>query len=129
MEYKISKNRYLQTPDGRALPGLETKGEPMTTKTQWQASDLSKAKPVVRGLCIIEFKDNKGEWQVFEILATPERVVFGGACNADFLESGYIEREEFEGLDETLSELLQDLQTYYNDGPQYVSRIVCNERL
>ena len=97
--------------------------------TQWTASDLTHAKPIGRGLSIMEFQDNSGEWHDFDILATKERLVFGGCCNVGFLESGYIERESFESLDETLQELLSDLETYYNDGPQYVSRIVCNERM
>jgi hypothetical protein len=76
---------------------------------------------------MVEFQDNAGEWHDFEVLKTPDRIVFGGCCNVGFLESGYILREEGETLDETLSEMLSDLETYYNDGPQYVSRIVCNE--
>jgi hypothetical protein len=95
---------------------------------------LTNAKPVLgvmrsNQMSAFEFQDNKGEWQYFELLKTPERVVFGGACNVGFIESGYILREDGESLDETLAELLQDLETYYNDGPQCVSRIVCNERM
>lgn len=96
-------------------------------KIEWQPSDLTNAKPIGSGLSVIEFQDNKGEWQNFDILATPERIVFGSYCNAGFLESGYILREE--SIDDTLGELLSDLETYYNDGPQYTSRIVCNERM
>jgi hypothetical protein len=55
--------------------------------------------------------------------------VFGGACNCGFIESGYIIRESYECLDETLQELTEDLQTYYNDGADYTKRIVCNERM
>lgn len=101
----------------------------MTTKPHWTVSDLTNAKPIGRGLSILEFQDNAGEWHDFEVLATPERIVFGGCCNAGFLESGYILRDDCESLDETLSELLADLECYYNDGPQYVSHIVCNERM
>lgn len=78
---------------------------------------------------ILEFQDAKGEWHDFTIIATKKRVVFGGCCNVGFIESGYIERDDCESLDETLSELLADLETHYNNGPQYVSRIVCNERM
>ena len=83
----------------------------------------------------IEFQDNKGGWHVFEVLHTPvstnnpARVVFGVACNAGFLESGHISQVDCETIEETISELLADLQTYYNDGPQYVSRIICNDRM
>lgn len=101
------------------------------TKPVWTPTDLTNAKPITShgGLSVLEFQDDKGEWHNFEILVTPERVVFGGCCNVGFLESGFIERDDCESLDETLSELLQDLETYYNDGAQYVSRIVCNERM
>lgn len=100
-------------------------------KTEWTPSDLTNAKPVVKSpyLSILEFQDNNGEWHDFDVLKTPERLVFGGCCNVGFLESGYIERDSCETIDETLSELLQDLETYYNYGPDYVSRIVCNERM
>jgi hypothetical protein len=95
------------------------------TKTQWQVTDTRNA----RYLGMIEFQDNKGEWQLFETMATKTRVVFGSACNVGFIESGYIEREDGETLDETLSEMMDDLRVYYDDGPQYVSRIVCNDRM
>jgi len=38
-------------------------------------------------------------------------------------------RDDCESLEETLQELHDDLETYYRDGAQYVSRIVCNERM
>ena len=97
----------------------------MKTKTTWSASDLSR----VSLRSIHEFRDNKGEWHAFELLVTPDRIVFGDCCNVGFLESGYIERDSVESLDETLSELMQDLKTYYDDDPEYVSRIICNERM
>ena len=103
----------------------------MMAKQAWTPSDLAHATlaaPPPR-LSILEFQDRHGEWHNFDILVTKDRVVFGGYCNVGYMESGYIEREEFEPLDETLSELLSDLETYYNDGPDYVSRIVCNERM
>jgi hypothetical protein len=99
------------------------------SRTKWTKSDISK--PVKLRSDTLEFQDSKAEWHDFIIIATQERVVFGGCCNVGFLESGYIARdlEAGETLDETLSELLSDLETYYNDGPEYVIRIVCNERM
>jgi hypothetical protein len=93
----------------------------MTTQTQWSASNVEGAKY----LGTLELEN--GEY--FEILATETKLVFGGACNAGFLESGFILRESFESLDETLQELHADLETYYRAGATYVSRIVCNERM
>lgn len=97
----------------------------MKTASKWKASDAS------AGLYVgaMEFLDNAGEYHDFSILSLPDRLLFGGVCNAGFLESGYILREDFESLDETLSELQSDLECFYNDGPDYVSRIVCNDRI
>jgi hypothetical protein len=92
-----------------------------TTHTQWSVSDLTGAKYIgTLGL---------DEHNYFEVMETDTRLVFGSACNAGFLESGFIMREEHETLDETLRELHADLEVYYRDGAQYVSRIVCNERM
>jgi hypothetical protein len=87
----------------------------------WKASDTINAKYI--GTLEVEGADS------FEILETSNRLVFGGACNAGFLESGYILREDHESLDETLQELHADLETFYRDGRKYVSRVVCNERM
>ena len=100
-------------------------------KIQWTATNLTGAEY----LGVIEFRDIKGQWHAFEVKRAPvstnnpARIVFGGACNVGFLESGYISQADCETLNETLAELLADLETYYNDGPQYVSRIICNERM
>lgn len=98
------------------------------TIPQWTASDTRNASY----LGPIEFQDSKGEWHNFEVMqchAPSDRIVFGSAGNVGFLESGFIRRDEGETTDDTLSEMLADIETYYNDGPQYVSRIVCNERM
>lgn len=87
----------------------------------WKASDTTNAKYI--GTLEIE----GGEY--FEVLETNERLVFGGACNVGFLESGYILREDHESLDETLQELHSDLEVFYRDGREFVSRVVCNERM
>ena len=95
---------------------------------RWKVSDISES----QHLGILEFnedEDNKsGEWHIFEILETPDRLVFGGSCNTGFVESGYILKDEL-GTEETLQELYEDLQTYYRDGKRYCDRIVCNERM
>lgn len=88
---------------------------------EWNTSNLEGAEHI--GTLEIE---NGG---AFEVMATETKLIFGGACNVGLLESGYILREEFESVDETLQELHSDLETYYRDGARYVSRIVCNERM
>lgn len=99
----------------------------MKQKKEWSVSDISN--PIKMRSDILEFQDDSGEWHDFTIIATEKRIVFGGVCNVGFIESGFIERDETESLDETLQELLSDLETYYNDGPEYTSRIVVNERM
>ena len=94
---------------------------------EWSVSDISQS--IEMRSNELEFQDPEGEWHNFTIVATPTRIVFGGVCNVGFLESGYLEREDHESLDESLQALLEDLETYYNDGPEYVSRIVYNECL
>lgn len=93
----------------------------MKTQTQWSVSNIEGAKYL--GTLELESGEN------FEVLATDNKLVFGSSCNVGLLESGYILREEFESIDETLQELHTDLETYCRDGASYVSRIVCNERM
>lgn len=88
---------------------------------KWEISNLDDADY----LGPIEFMDNKGEWHVFEIYETEKRLVFGSFTNSGFLESGYILKEGYTDL----AELSEDLEIYYNYGPQYVSKIVVNERM
>ena len=92
---------------------------------KWKASNTENAEY----LGIIEFRDNKEEFHNFEILKTETKLIFGGATNTGFLESGYMIMDDCFSLDENLQELLADLETYYNDGPEYVSLIVCNVRM
>lgn len=89
-------------------------------KTNWTASDITNANYAGT----LEIEDNNGEFRPFEVLVTSDRYIFGGSCNAGFLESGYMLREDGE-----LSDLVRELETYYNDGPDYVSCIVCNDRM
>ena len=101
---------------------------------RWEVNDVSRAKYLgmievqlplkKRGAVVLESACER-----FEVLKLPKRLVFGGACNVGFLESGYIEREEHESVDETLQELVEDLEVYYRDGKKYTSRIVCNGRM
>jgi len=90
----------------------------------WEVTDVSQAKH----LGVTEFQDNKGEWHNFEVMETADRLVFGGCCNVGFIESGYINKDG-RTTDATLQEMLADLEVYYNNGSQYVSDIVCNERM
>lgn len=89
-------------------------------KQTWAVSDLKGAKNVGP----IEVNG-----QSFEVLQTSTKLVFGGFCNSGFLESGFLAIDEGEHPDDACVELVSDLDVYYRDGAQYVSRIVCNERM
>jgi hypothetical protein len=91
----------------------------------WKAIDTENALYVG----ILEFQSNDEEWYNFEIYQTENHLVFGSHCNVGFIESGNMEIDDCFSLDENLQELLADLETYYNDGKEYVSRIVCSERM
>jgi len=90
----------------------------------WSVSDITNAKY----LGYIEFQDNEGEFHNFEVMETDDRLVFGGMTNIGFIESGYIEKDGF-STDETLQSLIEDLEVYYNDGAEYTSQIVFNQRM
>lgn len=90
---------------------------------EWKASDLSNAE----FLGTMEIEDKHGEFHPFEImLVKGDRYVFGGTCNAGFLESGFMLLENDSG---ELEELKSELQTFYDDGPGYTTRIQFNERM
>lgn len=92
---------------------------------EWEVSDISNGNSLGR----LEFLIDNGSYECFELVETKTRIVFGGCCNTGFIESGYIEREDVESLEEIISELLEDLKCYYNNGREYCTRIVCNERM
>jgi len=97
----------------------------MSNKPEWEVTDVTNAK----SLRDIEFLDEHGEWQHFTLLATKDRLVFGGVCNCGFIESGYMLREDHLCLDEQLQELLEQLENYYNLGPDSAPDLICNERM
>ncbi len=78
---------------------------------------------------LIVFQDNEGEPYDFEIYKTKSFLAFGSHWGAGFRISGFIEREIDESVDETVQKLLEDLKVYYNDGPEYVSRIKYTDRM
>ena len=78
---------------------------------------------------LIDFQDNEGELYDFEIFKTKSFLAFGHHWCAGFRIFGFIERESHESVDETVQKLLEDLKVYYNDGPEYVSRIKCTYRM
>ena len=91
-------------------------------KSEWAPSSDALA---AEYLGVIELESGEH----FDVLRGIDRLIFGGACNVGFLESGYIAREDGETDDELLTELVADLECFYSDGPRYVSRIVVNDRM
>ena len=87
----------------------------------WKASNLETEEYIG----ILQLEDGN----YFEVVKTKTRLVFGGMCNSELLESGYMIIDKDVSVDENLQELMADLETYYRDGKQYCSRIVCNDRM
>jgi len=91
----------------------------------WRATDRSDTEY----LGVMEFQDKTGEWHNFEVLLVPDdRLVFGGACNAGFLESGFM-RLDGALWAFALQELEEELQAYYDEGPEAAPRLICNARM
>jgi hypothetical protein len=99
--------------------------------SEWEYKPYDESK--AENLGIIEFEVDDGEFVYFHVVKpvpSDGTIRFGGVCNTGFLESGYIEYDDdFELNYEALSELYEDLVTYYRDGKEYCTRIVCNERM
>lgn len=121
---KRNADAYLKAKTGKMKKGGKTKYSNGGGVGKWKMNDVSNAKH----LGIIEFQDNQGEWHNFEIMETKNRLIFGGFTNIGFIESGYIEKDEM-STDEALQELQADLEVYYNDGKEYTSMIVVNDRM
>jgi hypothetical protein len=93
---------------------------------KWSVSKVDGAE----NLGIIEFQAADGEYHNFYILDNGERLVFGGAVNTGFLESGFFRKDDCFSQDENLSSLLEDLETYYREGYQYTTvDFICNDRM
>jgi len=90
---------------------------------KWTVSDTSRAEY----MGTIEIEDKRGEFHDFEVLLIPgNRYVFGGSCNTGFIESGYMILENESG---ELENLHAELMAFYDDGPGYAPRLICNERM
>lgn len=71
----------------------------------WTVTDVSEADH----LGTLELENGES----FEVLNAGSKLVFGGACNAGFLESGYMLRSPFSSLQDDLENLQEDLEAYY----------------
>ena len=94
-------------------------------KTQWEVVNTDNAEYVG----IIEFQSNDEEWHDFEIVKTETYLVFGGFTNTGLLQSGHMMIDHSFSIDENLQELIADLEIYYNDGYEYTTGIICNDRM
>jgi hypothetical protein len=119
--------KLLTAQECRSIPLLlqQKKLNNMSTKPVWTVSDTTDAKHL--GTLSVEGKN--GEEHDFEILFKNNKLIFGGACNVGFLESGYMEFEEGETEPRALIELNEELEVYYRAGYDYTNRIVCNDRM
>lgn len=87
----------------------------------WTATDISEAD----NLGTLELENGES----FEILDTGTKLVFGGACNAGFLESGFMLRSPFAELSDELEVLKEDLEAYYRTNGKGCVSIHTNERM
>lgn len=98
---------------------------------KWTASDITNGKYL--GILEIEYVESpestESSYTDFGVIETADRLVFGTCCNIGFLESGYMMKDLDFSTDTNLEELIADLEVYYNQGKQYVSNIVCNDRM
>ncbi len=96
-------------------------------------SDWTPSAPTIEAYSELEYlglimvQTMAGESHDFTVLRRSDRLVFGGACNVGFLESGYLPVFDFEDdLGELVVDLIDQLEAYYDQGPSE-SRVVCNE--
>jgi len=92
-------------------------------KPSWSISDLFNSKY----LDIIEFLSNNNKYHYFEIIKTPDRLVFGYSSNCGFIEYGYMIIDNDFSIDENLNSLIIDLESYYNNEETFF--IVYNDRM
>lgn len=90
----------------------------------WTVRDITDG----RYLGPIEIQDKHGEYHTFELVETSKEIVFGGCTNTGLLQSGYINKDNH-GTNEAISRLISELEVFYNDGREYCTEIVCNERM
>jgi hypothetical protein len=119
-DWEATKQEVLNT--GKYLGVIEFKTEGKKFLSYGEENEKT-------GLIDEYIQTREGEFKYFETILVTGKIIFGSYTNTCFLESGYILIEEGETIDEALSEMLQDLETFYRDGKEYVSRIVCNERM
>ena len=102
----------------------------MSTRSlnKWKHQDDSNAEY----LGYIEFEDPRDpeEYIDFELLKTETHILFGGACNIGFLESGNKLIDDCFSIDENIAALIEDLENYYSgDLNQIPEEFTCNERM
>ena len=106
--------------------------ENLKAVNSWKAQKLAGAKY----LGVLEFVDPRTEssavleFITFEIVRTKTHFVFGKSCKTGLQESGNYQIVPDFSDDENLQDLMGELDTYYRDGPHYVTdRFSCNERM
>ncbi len=116
---------------GKFLHDLEAAANKRETEASnsvpWTPTDISS--PIELRSNQIELQSLDGEYHHFYIVVTEDRIAFGGVTNTGFIESGYLQRDDCFSLDEQLQSLVEDLEVFYNDGREYTSEIVCNDRM
>ncbi|QDF45987.1 hypothetical protein vBVpaPMGD2_48 [Vibrio phage vB_VpaP_MGD2] len=65
----------------------------------------------------------------FEVFQTQDALVFGNFSNTGLIQSGYMQLDSYLSLDDNLQELVQELETYYQDGKGFTTDLVTNDRM
>lgn len=99
----------------------------MLAINNWVAQNSDDAKHIGT----IEFKHpiEDDEYVTFEILQTTTHLLFGGACNVGFLESGNQQLNPSLSFDENLQKLIENLMNYYTGKTNFSEDFACNERM
>lgn len=86
----------------------------------WQAQDQSS----IEYIGLIELENN----EYFEIYKNDTHLIFGSHCNIGLLESGNFIIDNCFSIDENLSELISDLECFYNN-ESTSDNFTCNDRM
>ena len=95
--------------------------------TRWIPYSIKKA----TYLGVIEFNSGDDEepcWHDFHVFASSNALIFGGFCNAGFIESGHMHKDGC-NTDVALQELADELETFYRGGCKPRERLILSDSM
>ena len=69
----------------------------------------------MKTLGTIELQDNSGEYHIFEIMQSGDKLLYGSFCNVGFMTHGEMEIDDCFSIDENLQALVEYLETLINE--------------